>query len=211
MFWADPLIPIPPYFVWVIRVFPRHVEHVPNLLGQADPGSAVGSHVDAGYAMASGKLRSPEEQHVFLGPERTDPVGNVIANDNDIAAFWILGGLEGHFPSYHPNLQSRSRGQQEVITYVQDVEAGTDTRPMSLMGAAFLNCPGELCYQRLQHAVRAEHSWQGSSPSGALLISLLFHSYPPLFVFLSFLCLFPFSLPDSAAVSSQTSQGKQCF
>lgn len=100
------------YLVWVIWIFPSYMEHVPNLLSQTNPGSTVGSHIDTGDAMCSSKLWSPQEQHVLLRPKRTYSVCNVIANDNDITAFWILRGLQSHLPGHHPNLQLKSREQK---------------------------------------------------------------------------------------------------
>lgn len=130
----SPLIPVPSYLVWVIWVFPSYVEHVPNLLSQADPGPAVGSHIDPGDAVCSSKLWSPQEQNVLLRPKRTYSVCNVIANDNDVTAFWILRGLQSHLPGHHSNLQPKSREQQKLNVCLQDVKEGNHG------GAIFIIC-----------------------------------------------------------------------
>lgn len=135
---VPPLIPVPSYLVGVIWVFPSYVEHVPNLLSQTDPGPTVGSHIDPGDAMCSSKLWSPQEQNVLLRSKRTYSVCNVIANDNDVTAFWILRGLQSHLPGHHSNLQSKSREQQRLNVCVQDVKAGNHR------GAIFISV---LCFE----------------------------------------------------------------
>lgn len=154
------------YLVWVIWIFPSYMEHVPNLLSQTNPGSTVGSHIDTGDAMCSSKLWSPQEQHVLLRPKRTYSVCNVIANDNDITAFWILRGLQSHLPGHHPNLQLKSR-EQKLNAYLQHV------KDRNHAGAIFLMCVALRTFS-LGTRITAEHSWQD------LILSTLTGAHPPL-------------------------------
>lgn len=93
------------HLVRVGRVLPGHVEHVSDLLCQADAGAAVGSDVDAWDAALTRHLRRLLEEDVLLRPERANLVGDVVADHDDLTARRVLGCPEGHPPCHHANLQ----------------------------------------------------------------------------------------------------------
>lgn len=91
--------------IGVRGVLPGHVEHVPDLLRQADASAAVGGDVDAGEAALPRHLRGSQEQHVLLRPERADLVRDVVAYDDDLATARVLGRAQSHSPGHHANLR----------------------------------------------------------------------------------------------------------
>lgn len=97
------------HLVGVDRVLPGHVEHVSDLLCQADTGATVGGDVDARDATLTRHLRRLLEEDVLLRPERADLVGDVVAYHNDLTARRVLGRPEGHPPRHHANLQRRNK------------------------------------------------------------------------------------------------------
>ena len=96
-----------PYLVGVFRVHPSHLEHVLDLLCQADTGPTVGREVDFGDALGPGQLGRPQVQKVFSRAEGSNMEGDVIADEDNVTPFWVLEGLKPHFEGHHAHLERR--------------------------------------------------------------------------------------------------------
>lgn len=93
-----------PDLVWISWILPGHVEHVSDLLRQADAGAAVCCDVDARDAALPRHLGSSQKQNVLLRSKWAYLVSDIIAYDYDLTSCWILGGSQSHPPRHHANL-----------------------------------------------------------------------------------------------------------
>lgn len=84
------------------------MEHVSDLLCQADPGSAVGSDIDSRDAAFPSHFWSLQEQNILLWPEGADLMRDVIADHDDLTAGRVLRGSDSHPPCYHANLENQT-------------------------------------------------------------------------------------------------------
>lgn len=103
------------YFVGVFWVHPSHLEHVFNLLCEADPGPAVGREVDSGDALGPGHLGRPQVQQVLPHAKGSDAEGDVIADDDHVPPFRIFPGLEPHFEGHHAHLVTTQMHKEKGV------------------------------------------------------------------------------------------------
>lgn len=107
------------YLVGVFPVHPSHLEHVFDLLRKADTGPTVGSEVDFGDALCPGHLGCPQVQKVFSKAKGSYPEGDVIADEDNVAPFWVLKGLKPHFEGHHAHL-ARTRMHKKTGLFLQE-------------------------------------------------------------------------------------------
>ena len=74
-----------------LTVVPGDVEVWYKLFGHTDASTGVSRKIDAGDAKLAGKLRALVEELIFLGAERTNPECDVVGNDDEFTAAWVLG------------------------------------------------------------------------------------------------------------------------
>lgn len=94
------------HLVGVSRVNPGHLEHVFDLLSEANACSTVGCNVDARDPFSSSQFRRPEKQLILLRTEGADHVCDVIADNDNVSAIWVLWSLYLHSEGNHSHLES---------------------------------------------------------------------------------------------------------
>lgn len=94
------------HLVGVGGVDPSHLEHVLDLLSQADASAAIGCDVDAGDALSPSQLGGLEEQLVLLRAEGADHVRYVITDNDDVPPLRVLGGLHFHPERHNSHLMT---------------------------------------------------------------------------------------------------------
>lgn len=95
------------HLVGVGGVDPGHLEHVLDLLSEADASATVGCDVNAGDALSPSQLGGLEEQLVLLRAEGADHVCYVITDNDDVSPLWVLWGLHFHPERHNSHLMTR--------------------------------------------------------------------------------------------------------
>ena len=114
----------------VVGVVPRHLEVRLELLGEADARARVAREVEAGDAGATGILGDGIEEVILLDAKRSGLDRAVVGDDDQRAALWVLGGLEGGRPADHAHIvgahDARAGGEDAVVIEKQliDLEEG---------------------------------------------------------------------------------------
>ena len=75
-----------------------------ELFGHTNTSTGVGRKVDSWDPKPPRKLRALVEELVFLRSERADLESDVVGNDDEPTAAWILRGLGSNEPADHTDV-----------------------------------------------------------------------------------------------------------
>mmetsp|Transcript_49135 Transcript_49135/g.139167 ORF Transcript_49135/g.139167 Transcript_49135/m.139167 type:complete len:1351 (-) Transcript_49135:2919-6971(-) len=114
----------------VLGVVPRDLERVADGLGQADARARVGGEVEARDLARAGHLGGGLEDAVLAGAERALDVGDVVRDEDHVAARRILWSAEGAEPRHHADvvLARGARGRRELTVARLEVLKGPAVR-----------------------------------------------------------------------------------